>query len=311
MRSISITISLLFATVSFAQTRQVCFTFDDLPVVNYGINNPEYLQSITQDLLTTLDRYHIPAIGFINEYKLYQNKDTSLLIPSRVQLLALWLQHGYALGNHTFSHNSYHRTTWNAYTQDIMMGERIIRPLTEQYQKPLTYFRHPYLHIGLSKASHDSLNYFLQQHHYVEAPVTIDNDDYIFAKAYHNALLGKDSATMQQIGKDYIDYMEEKLHYFEQVSKTLEGRNIKHILLLHANKLNADYLDELSEAYLRNQYTFISLPEALTDEAYQQKITKYGDWGISWLERWAITRGKTDILKDDPSTPEHIVKLSK
>ena len=295
----------LLALSSAAQTYQVCFTIDDLPVVSYGIQRPEYRLEITRGLLATLDQYGIPAIGFVNEGKLYQD---GRLDSSQLHLLEMWLQHGYALGNHTYSHIDYHKTTLTQYTQNIDKGERITRPLTATYGQTLTYFRHPYLRIGTTRAHHDALRQYLDQHQYVEAPVTIDNEDYMFAKAYHNALVKRDSATMQQIGNEYIDYMEDKMHYFERVSQQLEGRTIKHILLLHANKLNADYLDELAAMYQRNKYTFISLSEALTDDAYQQEITKYGDWGISWLERWALSRGETDILRDDPPTPDYILK---
>ena len=307
MKYCAVILSLLLALPALAQNRRVCFTIDDLPVVSYGIGDIDYWQQITQDLLATFAKYEIPAIGFVNESKLYRH---GVLDSSRVALLAMWLRRGYELGNHTYSHMDYHRAPLDAYAADIKDGERITRPLAEEYDQPYRYFRHPYLRIGLTKAHHDSLRQFLREHHYVEAPVTIDNNDYIFAKAYHNARVKKDTATMEKIGKDYLAYMEDKLLYFERASEALETRNINHILLLHANKLNADYLDELAAVYRRHQYQFISLEKALADEAYQQEIPQYDDWGISWIDRWALSRGKTDFLKEDPVTPPHIIELS-
>ncbi len=291
----------------FAQPREVCFTIDDLPTVSYSIQRADYQLKITEDLLAAFDKYQIPAIGFVNEGKLYRN---GTLDSNRVNLLERWLQRGYELGNHTFSHINYHVTPLGKYAEEIIRGEQITGPLMRQHQQTLTYFRHPYLRIGLTKAHHDSLRQFLEQRQYQEAPVTIDNDDYLFAKAYHNALIAEDSALMQQIGNEYVRYMEDKLIHFERVAEVLEERAIKQILLLHANKLNADYLDELAEVYQRRQYTFISLEEALTDPVYQQEITAYGDWGISWLDRWAMSRGVTDFFKDDPPTPTHIIQMA-
>ena len=291
----------------FAQPREVCFTIDDLPTVSYSIQQTDYQLALTKDLLATFDQYQIPAIGFVNERKLYLN---GVLDSSQVHLLEQWLQHGYELGNHTFSHLNYHSSTLGEYAEDIIQGEQITGPLMEKYQRTLTYFRHPYLRIGRTKAHHDSLRHFLEQRQYQEAPVTIDNDDYLFAKAYHNALVAEDSALMQQIGDEYVRYMEDKLIHFEQAAEMLEGRPIKQILLLHANKLNADYLGDLAAMYQRHQYKFISLQEALTDPVYQQEITVYGDWGISWLDRWALSRGVTSFFKLDPPTPTHIVRLS-
>ncbi len=299
---------LLTSTVVCAQNKEVCITLDDLPVVNYGITEEEYLLDITRRLVATFDHYQIPAIGFVNEGKLYKQ---GRLDSARVNLLALWLQHGYVLGNHTYAHVNYHEVSFDRYTRHIIQGEEITRPLMQQYDRKLTYFRHPYLRIGQTQARHDSLRYFLKVHGYIEAPVTIDNDDYLFAKAFHVASVRKDTATMQQISRDYLRYMEDKLTFYEKASKALFGRNIKHILLLHANLLNAMYLDELAAMYQRRGYDFITLEKALTDEAYREEITRYSDWGISWIDRWALSRGKKDnFFAGDPETPDYIVKLS-
>jgi len=52
---------------------------------------------------------------------------------------------------------------------------------------------------------------------------------------------------MKNIGIDYIDYMKRKIEYWEDQSNKLFGRNINHVLLIHANALNAEYYDELCQ----------------------------------------------------------------
>ncbi len=308
MRKYLFVLFLMASVPVLGQNREVCITIDDLPVVSYGINEEEYLLDITRRLIATFDRYQIPAIGFVNEGKLYEQ---GRLDSARVHLLELWLQHGYALGNHTYAHVNYHEVSFDRYTRNILQGEKVTRPLMQQYDQKLTYFRHPYLRIGKTKARHDSLQYFLSQHGYTEAPVTIDNDDYLFAKAYHVAAVRKDTATMQQVSRDYLRYMEDKLVFYEEASDALFGRNIKHILLLHANLLNAMYLDELAAMYQRRGYRFVTLNKALTDGAYQEQITRYSDWGISWIDRWALSQGKKgDFFAGDPETPDYVVKLA-
>ena len=218
------------------------------------------------------------------------------------------------MGNHTYAHLNYHRTSYEAYTQNILKGEQITRLLTEKYQSELRFFRHPYLRVGQTAERHDSLTQFLNTHGYTEAPVSIDNADYLFAKAYFIAYKRSDKELMKRIGKDYIDYMERKLHYFERSADTLFQRPIKHILLLHANLINADYLGELARMFQKNGYKFISQEEALKDPAYATPITAkgYGDWGISWLDRWALSQGKKGaFFKDDPRVPDYIAKPKK
>jgi peptidoglycan/xylan/chitin deacetylase (PgdA/CDA1 family) len=301
--------SLLFTLVFvsnllFAQTKEICFTLDDLPTVAYDFNEIDFQQEIINKLIAVFDTYKIPAIGFVNESKLYQD---GRIDPEKVDLLKTWLAAGYELGNHTYGHKSYHRVSYDEFTQDVIEGERVCKDLVKNYNQQYQYFRHPYLHVGLNKEKHDSLTMFLHLHNYKEAPVSIDNDDYMFAYAYHMAMKKKDLTLMLQIGSDYVNYMEKKLLYFENQSVKLLGRNIKHILLLHANAINADYLADLAERYKRLGYHFISMEDALQDSAYQAEILYYNNWGISWIDRWALSAGKNgDFFKEDPATPEYI-----
>lgn len=288
---------------------QVCFTFDDLPVVGYHHNSISHQREITNKLVAALVKHSVPAIGFVNETKLYVDGRPDR---ARINLLKQWLENGLELGNHTFAHTNFHRVSFKEYTDDILKGETITKPLAEQYKKPYRYFRHPYLRIGKTQARHDSLNNFLHDHGYAEAPVTIDNTDYLFASAYDKAWSANDDDMMKKIRESFIQYMEEKLLFYQQQSHKLFGRNISHILLLHANALNADCLDELVALYKKHNYDFVSLQTALKDEAYKTAITSYGDWGISWLDRWALSAGKRgDFFAGDPETPEFIIELNR
>jgi hypothetical protein len=126
-------------------------------------------------------------------------------------------------------------------------------------------------------------------------------------------MVKKDTSLMKSIGSTYIDYMERKLKYFEKQSNKLFGRNIRQILLIHANAINADYLNELARMYEKNNYKFVTLTQALEDKAYTTNISVFNrNWGISWLDRWALSQGKTgEFFKDEPKTPENIMKLAK
>jgi peptidoglycan/xylan/chitin deacetylase (PgdA/CDA1 family) len=303
--------AILFLTISissFAQNHKVAITVDDLPTVPYGIEDLEFQKELTLQLIQTFVEFDIPAIGYVNESKLYDNGE---LDSDKVGLLELWLSNGYELGNHTFSHPNYHETPFDDFTADVLKGEKVTKPLSEKFNLPYRYFRHPYLRIGTSQSHADSLRNFLKQHGYTPAPVTIDNEDYIFAKAYHIAYSQNDPNLMSKIGESYVDYMEEKLKFYKKSSQTLFGRNISQTLLIHANLLNAHFLDDLAEMYVEHGYSFISQEEALQDEAYQTSVTRYGPWGISWIDRWAISRGVDRSFFDgDPITPDYIHDLS-
>jgi hypothetical protein len=65
-----ILVLLISITPALAQ-KKVCFTIDDLPVVSYSISDSVFQREITTNLLNKLATHKVPAIGFVNEFKLY------------------------------------------------------------------------------------------------------------------------------------------------------------------------------------------------------------------------------------------------
>ena len=146
---------------------------------------------------------------------------------------------------------------------------------------------------------------------YTVAPVTIDNSEWVFAGAYDKARDANDTASMKQVADAYVPYMESMVSHFEKQSVKLFGREIRQVLLIHANNINADRLDELFTMLRRRGYKFIALERALKDKAYSSTDTFTGPGGISWLDRWALTREVPQgFFKDEPRTPAFVLKLA-
>lgn len=297
---------LLFLTLCaniFSQNK-VAVTIDDLPLQRSGSYNREQNESVTDKLVKNLAMQKVPVIGFVNESKLYTNEQ---LDAYKVDLLKKWLDAGFELGNHTFSHRSANQISADEFTKDIIRGEEITKPLVKSYDKQLRYFRHPYLHAGLSLDTKYAIENFLKEHDYKIAPVTLDNSEWIYAAAYDKAVKEKDKEMMLKIGDDYLRYMRQKLEYWESQSIALFGRNISHTLLIHANALNAEYFDELCNIFRQKNYEFVALEEALKDEAYQSKDTFVKNNGISWIHRWALTLGKKkDFFGSEPEASKWV-----
>jgi hypothetical protein len=76
---------------------------------------------------------------------------------------------------------------------------------------------------------------------------------------------------------------------------------------VHANRLNADHFERIAAMLARRGYRFVPLEEALADEAYASPDRFTGAGGISWLHRFALTRGGGSLLvPDEPRTPTWI-----
>ena len=304
----SFLILLSFAFPVFAQTPQrfIAVTIDDLPVVSTR-KDLKNRQEITKKLLAHITRAKIPAIGFVNENKLYNGDKRD---EAQIDLLRSWIGAGLELGNHTFSHLSLHDNSLEKYKADILKGEIITKELLQTKGMILRYFRHPYLWTGLNLEIKSDLSKFLSEHNYTIAPVTIDNADWIFASAYDKAFDKRDKKLMKQIGAAYVPYLEAKMDYWERQSLKLFGREIKQILLLHANFINSDYFDDIAKMLKKRNYEFVTLENALTDEAYKLPDTFVKRNGISWLHRWALEKGRENILPDEPKTPDFVLKAA-
>jgi hypothetical protein len=138
--------------------------------------------------------------------------------------------------------------------------------------------------------------------------VTHDNAEWIFALAYERATGRGDAPAAARIAEAYVPYMERKLDYWERQSVRLFGREIPQVLLLHANRLNADGLPALVGMLRGRGYRLVPLDQALRDPAFDSPDSYAGPAGISWLHRWALTRGREFVLPAEPTAPEFVLQ---
>lgn len=282
-----------------AQGRSVAVTFDDLPAP------PSELDSgamITPRLLASIRKHEVPAVGFVNEGRLWSDRR------ARTAQLRMWVDAGLELGNHTYSHPSAHQTPLPRYLDEIARGDAVTRTLMAARGARPRFFRHPMLHTGRTLAYRDEVHRFLDRRGYRVAPVTFDNQEWVFANAYARAAARRDSAQMRRIADGYLRHMTASFEHFEALSRALFGREIPQVLLLHANRLNADHFDDVATLLRRRGYRFVRLEDALRDRAYASRDTYTGPMGLSWLERWAVTRGLP--LRQAPRQPAWVDSLA-
>lgn len=290
--------------------RQIAITFDDLPSVpTYPVKE---LKALTSKLIETLKRNKVPVIGFINEGKLHQRAGSPYQhdeVEARTSILQLWVEAGFELGNHTYSHLDMFTASAEKFEQDLLAGEKITQKLLIAREMKIRYFRHPYLNTGASLEMKNAFENILAERKYIVAPVTVDNQDYVFAAVYADALKNNDRAMMNRVAEAYVPYMEASIEFYEKQSATLLGYEIKQILLVHANMLNADHFDKLIAMMKKRGYQFISLEDAFQDKAYSLEDRFTGRAGISWLQRWALTKKHQPTIEQfelEPKVPEFV-----
>ena len=286
-----------------APARTMAVTIDDLPV---GRRHPlAHQRRVTRGLLAQIEAAGVPVVGFVNEGKLGEAAGER---DARTALLRAWVDAGHELGNHTYSHPSFFRTPLAEFKREVVRGEPVTRALLADRaaargradpRDSLRYFRHPFLNTGPDAGTKREFEAWLGARGYRTAPVTHDNAEYVYALAYDRA--SGDAALRDSVAAAYLDYMDGTAAYYESLSRDLFGREIAGVLLLHANALNADHFAALVERFRARGYVFTSLAEALEDPAYASEDAYTGRRGLSWLQRWAVTRGAAFA----PEPPPH------
>lgn len=288
-------------------SRRVAITIDDGPVVNEMTDLGNF-QRITNGLIGSFQIEKVPVIMFINERQLNVPGQRD----ARANVVEQWLNAGFQVGNHAYSHQSASKVPVDDFTDDVIKGEVITRPLLEQRGQRLVWLRYPYLHSGATAPDHDAIVTFLEKRGYRHAPVTVDYADYTFAGAYTRELRRGNVDVAEKIKQAYLDQVDVGFNHAEKFSMELYGREIPQILLIHCNELNSVSLRDSIARMRKRGYTFITLDEAMQDEAYARPDTFAGPGG-SWLSRTATVMGKKaapETAAARPVVPKWITDLA-
>jgi peptidoglycan/xylan/chitin deacetylase (PgdA/CDA1 family) len=295
-------VALLAAVARPAAAEDVAVTFDDLPSLTYSTST-DYQAQTTERLLAGLKRQRIPAIGFVNEIKL-ATADRE----RRIALLARWLDAGFELGDHSYSHAHFSATPLTAYIGDVSRGDTVTRGLLAQRRRPPPqWYRHPYLETGPTPADRQGFEAWMAAHGYRAAPVSMENSDWRFALVYDDAVMRGDAAAQAHIREAYLAFTRQITPWYRQAALEVLGRRPAFVLLLHATRLNADCLDELAAIFRANQLRPVTLAQAMKDPAYAIADAYAGPDGLGWVTRWSLALKKPMPWKDLPKPPADII----
>lgn len=255
---------------------RVAVTVDDVPRTSRtwpGIDWPQE----TRRLLAHLTDRDVPFTAFV----------TCAARPSDGSLLPLWREAGAEPGNHSHHHRDLNDAPLDVWLEDVRTCHDEI---ARDWGRPAT-FRYPYLHRGPTEERKSAAAALLDSLGTPHAPVTIDNSEWVLAGAYGDA--PPDSARDARFRELYVEHMLRMLRHYRDVARERSGgRDPAHVLLLHANALNARHLGAVLDAYREEGVEFVPLSRALDDPLYDEPDAYTGPRGISWLYRI------------EPATPE-------
>lgn len=269
-----VAIVFFFLTAIPAWAEEVAITIDDLPFVLPSRTTPSEGLQIVRDINQALAAENVIATGFVIGQQV-NSKSTPAL--------EAFVGAGHLVGNHSWSHADYGTLTERQFRREILKTKRKIRRWTGGD----LLFRFPYLREGETPSTVAAAKKVLERLNYQNARVTIDNDEWRFNKEYMDALEAGDVEKAQVIAGRYIEHMKERSLHFARLGRQVFGRDIKQVLLIHMNKINADHLPELLAWYRSSSWTFITLEDALSDPIFKAPDSYFGRKGLSHIERVA------------------------
>ncbi len=259
---------------------RVAITFDDLPWNGRGYDDQQIL-ALTDTLLASLADRGVHATGLV----------TCRGIQPGAPVLRKWLDAGMELGNHSTSHQDLNSTPVDVWLADVAACDRAV---TEVVGGPVRWFRYPMLHQGDERAIRDSVAKTLESWGYANAHVTIDNSEWLLARAYDLAMQAGDEAEAAAIVEAYVAHLREAATHFRDAAREKFGREVGHVLLLHANAIAARHVGEVLDVLEADGFVIAPLEDVLSDPIYARADEYVGPVGLSWVYRAA------PLSPDDP-----------
>lgn len=181
-------------------------------------------------------------------------------------LLRKWDDAGHIISNHSYSHSHFHsnKITAAGFNEDILKAEAILKGLP-RFEKR---FRFPFLKEGNTVEKRDGVRRFLKQHGYRNGHVTIDASDWAVDERLTSRLKKEPSANAKPYGSFYLDHMFERATYYDDLAQKLLNRRVKHTMLIHHNLLNALFLKDLLDMFVRKGWELIDAADAFEDPVF-------------------------------------------
>lgn len=261
MLKLTITLAALLALLpALCAAEKVAITFDDLPL-NGSLPAGVTEVDIVKRVLPIFAKHKLPPMyGFINARKLESS-------PAGAEALKLWVAGGQKVGNHTYSHIDLTRNSVEDFTRDAIQNEPALLLLSSR--DDWRWFRYPYLHEGDTLDKRRAVRAFLNDRNYQIAQTTIDHEDYLWNSAYARCFDKKDSTAIAWLRSSYLETAAAFLDGNRSMAKTVFGREISHVFLLHLGAYSPEILPPLFDLLKARGFEFVTLEEAQRDPIYK------------------------------------------
>lgn len=243
----------------FDDRPMIALTFDDLPV-HGPLPAGETPQSVADALLAALrSASAVEAFGFVNAASATRD-------PALMRVLQSWRAAGHPLGNHGWSHANLDKVSAEAFTAEIVRNEAPLKRLMGE--RDWHWFRYPFLAEGSDPAKRIAIRNVLADRDYRIAPVSMDFSDWAWNAAYARCSARGDTGSIALMETSFLAAARESASASRSMAKSLYGKDLPYILLLHVGAFDARMMPRLLDMYRAEGFRFGTLEEAVRHPAY-------------------------------------------
>jgi peptidoglycan-N-acetylglucosamine deacetylase len=183
-----------------------------------------------------------------------------------MRLVHAWARAGHSIANHTFSHWNLasREVTAEAFIADVEKCDRLLRDL----QGWTPRLRFPYLKEGDTVEKRDTVRQWLTRNGYRAAPVSIDASDWYYNDRFLAWRKSHPNGDVAAYRNAYLAHLWDRANYYDELSKRVLRRAVKHVLLLHTNAINATFISDVIAMFRSRGWTIVGAEEAFGDPAY-------------------------------------------
>ena len=239
-----------------ARAQSIALTFDDGPNMadTIGLSPAARNAAILQQLADA----RLKSILFVTR----MDGD-----PRRNELIRRWGAEGHEIGNHTATHPDFDETSLADYEQGLLACDKAIRDLPGFTRR----FRFPYLKEGNTIEKRDGFRKFLDSIDYKAGPVSVDTSDWYYSERLSARLRRDPHASTDPYREAYLRHLYDRAQYYDGLSRTVLGRSVAHVLLLHHNLINALFLRDVIRMFELKGWAVIDAQSAFKDPVYSMR----------------------------------------
>jgi len=233
---------------------QIAITIDDFNL--FGAP-PEVARRRNRALLNALGaRSNLKAAAF----PVGRNIDSQL----GKSLVREWGEQGHLIGNHTYSHWFYPNRSFDEFSHDVLRLEPLIKDMPGFTRR----FRFPALKEGDTVERRDKMRAFLKEHGFRTGYVTIDASDWYIDQRLRARLAQNPKADVSAYRDYYLNHLWDRANFYNDLSRKVLARSVKHTLLIHHNVLNELFLGDVLGMFLSRGWRLVDAHDAFSDSVF-------------------------------------------